>query len=168
VPCIFPEFGIPKRATVRGVVGFLDVVRRAERYLDDEPRVSLRALQREFDLDDAAIEELVEELVDVRRAAVRDGSVLVSLRASATPATLLPHAVDTESRFRTAIDIARAQEARAYELRATIRLARLLALDGRAGEGRAMLAPLYASFTEGFDAPDLRDAWALLADPLAS
>jgi class 3 adenylate cyclase/tetratricopeptide (TPR) repeat protein len=88
---------------VRGVAGFLDVVRRAEAHLEDEPRVSLRALQREFDLDDAAVEELVEELVDVRRVAVRDGSVLVSVRTASMPASALPHAVDTESRELTVL-----------------------------------------------------------------
>lgn len=85
------------------MAGFLDVVRRAETYLENEPRVSLRALQREFDLDDAVVEELVEELVDVRRVAVRDGSVLVSVRAAAMPARTLPHAVDTESRELTVL-----------------------------------------------------------------
>ena len=72
-----------------------------------------------------------------------------------------------ETCFRTAIDIARAQEARPYELRAALRLARLMAATGRADEGRALVAPLYEWFTEGRDAPDLRDARAFLADPLA-
>ena len=72
-----------------------------------------------------------------------------------------------EACFRTAIDIARAQEARPYELRAALRLARLMAATGRADEGRALVAPLYEWFTEGRDAPDLRDARAFLADPLA-
>ena len=79
--------------------GFLDVVRRAAAYLEDESRVSLRALSREFDLDDATLDALVEELVDVRRVAIRDGAVLVSTRAAAPPpASTLPGAVDTECR----------------------------------------------------------------------
>lgn len=85
------------------VAGFLDVVRRAEAHLEREPRVSIRALRREFDLDDDAVEALVEELVDVRQVAVRDGSVLVSLRAVSMPASVLPHAVDTESRDLTVL-----------------------------------------------------------------
>jgi predicted ATPase len=48
------------------------------------------------------------------------------------------------------------------ELRATTSLARLLAGHGRRDDARARLAPLYAWFTEGFDAPDLVDAKALL------
>ena len=67
--------------------GFLDVVRRAAAYLEDEPRVSLRALSREFGLDDAALEELARELVEVRRVAIIDGAVLVSTRAAASPPT---------------------------------------------------------------------------------
>ena len=69
-----------------------------------------------------------------------------------------------EACFRTAIDVAHAQEARPYELRAAIHLARLLAVAGRAEEGRALVAPLYEWFTEGLDARDLRDARALLGD----
>ena len=59
-------------------MSFLDVVRRARAYLEEQRRVSLRALRREFELDDPGLDELVEELVDVQRVAVRDGtSVLV-------------------------------------------------------------------------------------------
>jgi len=57
-------------------MSFLDTVERAKAYLERQGRVSLRALKREFDLDDAALEELVEELVDVQSVAVSDGKVL--------------------------------------------------------------------------------------------
>jgi predicted ATPase len=67
-----------------------------------------------------------------------------------------------ESAFRTAIEVARAQQARWWELRATVSLARLLRDTGRRDEGRAMLAEIYGWFTEGFDTPDLKDAKALL------
>jgi predicted ATPase len=67
-----------------------------------------------------------------------------------------------ESSFRTAIEIARKQEAKSLELRATTSLARLLAKQGNRREARAMLAPLYGWFTEGFDTLDLKDAKALL------
>jgi predicted ATPase len=56
--------------------------------------------------------------------------------------------------------------ARLQELRAATSLARQLARRGRAAEGRALLAPLYGSFTEGFGARDLVEAKALL-DELA-
>jgi hypothetical protein len=60
-------------------VGFLDTVRRAAVLLRDEGRVSERALRREFDLDDQDLDDLVEELVEVRGVATRDGDVLVAV-----------------------------------------------------------------------------------------
>jgi len=67
-----------------------------------------------------------------------------------------------EKCFRTAIEVARAQSGKLYELRATVSLARLLSKQGKHDEARAMLAAIYHWFTEGFDAADLRDAKALL------
>jgi predicted ATPase len=64
--------------------------------------------------------------------------------------------------FRTAIEIARRQSARLAELRATTRLARLLAKQGRSDEARALLAEIYGWFTEGFGTRDLKNAKALL------
>jgi predicted ATPase len=70
--------------------------------------------------------------------------------------------VESERRLRTAIDIARRQSARLFELRATVSLARLLRDTNRRDEVRAMLAEIYNWFTEGFDTADLKDAKALL------
>jgi predicted ATPase len=64
--------------------------------------------------------------------------------------------------FRDAIDLARRQSAKSWELRATMSLARLLAGQGRRDEARAMLSDIYNWFTEGFDTADLKDAKALL------
>ena len=61
-----------------------------------------------------------------------------------------------------AIEIARRQNARSAELRATTSVARLLAKHGHRDEARAMLAEIYGWFTEGFDTADLKDAKALL------
>ena len=66
--------------------------------------------------------------------------------------------------FRTALAIAREQGTRGYELRAATSLARLWGEQGRRDEARELLAPLYASFTEGFDTADLKDTKALLAE----
>jgi len=74
---------------------------------------------------------------------------------------------ESEMRFRQAIEIARRQEARSWELRATMSLARLLDKQGRRDEARTMLAEIYNWFTEGFDTRDLKDANALL-DELVS
>jgi tetratricopeptide (TPR) repeat protein len=67
-----------------------------------------------------------------------------------------------EADFREAIALAQKMGAKAWELRATTSLARLLAKQGRRAEARTMLAEIYGWFTEGFDTADLKDAKALL------
>jgi tetratricopeptide (TPR) repeat protein len=67
-----------------------------------------------------------------------------------------------EADFREAIALAQKMGAKAWELRATTSLARLLAKQGKRGQARAMLAEIYSWFTEGFDTADLKDAKALL------
>lgn len=64
--------------------------------------------------------------------------------------------------FRTAIEVARKQDAKSFELRASKSLARLLDKHGRRDDARTMLAKLYGEFTEGFDYADLREAQSLL------
>jgi predicted ATPase len=70
--------------------------------------------------------------------------------------------VEAERCLRTAIDVARRQSAKLFELRATVSLVRLLRESDRRNEARAMLAEIYNWFTEGFDMPDLKNAKALL------
>jgi predicted ATPase len=70
--------------------------------------------------------------------------------------------LQAEASFRTALAIARGQGTRGYELRAATSLARLWLKQGRRGEAHDLLAPVYDSFTEGFDTADLKDAKALL------
>jgi predicted ATPase len=69
-------------------------------------------------------------------------------------------------RARAAIALAQKMNAKAWELRATTSLARLLARDGRRDEARTMLSRIYNWFSEGFDTADLKDAKSLL-DELA-
>jgi tetratricopeptide (TPR) repeat protein len=75
--------------------------------------------------------------------------------------------VKAERCLRTAIDVARRQGARFFELRATVSLARLLRDTDRRDEARAMLSDIYNWFSEGFDTADLKDAKVLL-DQLAA
>ena len=82
------------------------------------------------------------------------GELLLQQNASSGPAA--------QQCFRTAVDIARKQHAKSWELRATTSLARLLAKQDHRDEARAMLAEIYNWFTEGFDTADLKDAKALL------
>ncbi|HEX9438663.1 MAG TPA: hypothetical protein VF909_03230 [Roseiflexaceae bacterium] len=71
-------------------------------------------------------------------------------------------AIEAEAWFHRAIEVARRQRARSFELRATVSLSKLLRSRGRQAEARPMLAKIYTWFTEGFDTPDLIEARALL------
>jgi tetratricopeptide (TPR) repeat protein len=73
---------------------------------------------------------------------------------------------EAQAAFEEALRVARRQQAKSYELRAAISLARLRGEQGRRAEARDLLAPVYGWFTEGFDTADLKDARALL-DQLA-
>jgi predicted ATPase len=69
---------------------------------------------------------------------------------------------EAEECFQRAIKIARQQQAKSLELRAAMSLSRLWRQQGKRDEARALLAPIYAWFTEGFDTADLQEAKALL------
>ncbi len=71
---------------------------------------------------------------------------------------------EVETWLRRALDVARRQEARSLELRAATSLARLWHHQGKHAEAHDLLAPVYDWFTEGFDAPDLKEAKALLEE----
>ncbi|HEV8717506.1 MAG TPA: hypothetical protein VGX03_32380, partial [Candidatus Binatia bacterium] len=71
---------------------------------------------------------------------------------------------EVEACFLKAIDIARRQQAKSLELRATTSLARLWQQQGKREEARQMLAEIYGWFTEGFDTADLKDAKTLLEE----
>ena len=72
------------------------------------------------------------------------------------------NAAEAQKCFERAIEIARKQSAKSFELRATVSLARLFRDIGRRDEARTMLADIYGWFTEGFDTADLKDAKAML------
>jgi predicted ATPase len=69
---------------------------------------------------------------------------------------------EAENCFLAALEVARMQEAKWWELRTTVSLARLLRDTGRRDEARLLLAEIYNWFTEGFDLPDLKEGKALL------
>ncbi len=82
------------------------------------------------------------------------GELLLMLDAEAS---------DVEAALLRAISIARAQQSRSLELRATMSLARLWITQHRSDDARQQLSDLYAWFTEGFETPDLQAARLLLA-----
>jgi class 3 adenylate cyclase/tetratricopeptide (TPR) repeat protein len=109
-----------------------------------------RALSTSVRADDHASEA---ELYRIR------GELLLASKSSLAP--------EAERCFLDAIAIARRQNARSWELRATTSLAKVLDQQGKRDEARAMLSEIYNWFSEGFDTADLMDAKALL-DELAT
>jgi predicted ATPase len=77
-----------------------------------------------------------------------------------------PDAAKAEKYFERALTVARKQQAKSWELRAAMSMARLWRDQGKRDEARELLAPVYGWFTEGFDTRDLKEAKALL-DELA-
>ena len=69
---------------------------------------------------------------------------------------------EAEACFEQALEIARRQSAKSFELRAAMSLGRLWQQQGKKKEARQLLMDVYDWFTEGFDTPDLQDAKALL------
>jgi predicted ATPase len=69
-----------------------------------------------------------------------------------------------EACFHQALDIARRQQAKSWELRAAMSLSRLWQRQGKCSAARDLLAPIYGWFTEGFDTADLQEAKALLEE----
>ena len=111
------------------------------------------------------IEESLIQLDDASQIVERTGERWFAAELSRHKGRLLArqgHSEAAEEHYRKALVIAAEQEAKLWELRAAMSLARLWRDRGREAEARDLLAPVYGWFTEGFDTPDLRDAKALL------
>jgi predicted ATPase len=76
--------------------------------------------------------------------------------------SLQPDAAKAKACFERALAVARAQQAKSWELRAAMSMARLWRDQGKRHQARALLARVYGWFTEGFDTLDLQQAKALL------
>ncbi len=75
-----------------------------------------------------------------------------------------PDAAKAEAHFERALVVARYQQAKSWELRAAMSLARLWRDQGKPQQARELLAPVYGWFTEGFDTRDLKEAKVLLEE----
>jgi hypothetical protein len=95
-----------------------------------------------------------EQLAQIRSPALRQRADLLAHSNADASAT--------DAAYRVAIECARSQGARYYELQAAAPFARWLKSQGRAAEAQTLLAEIYGWFTEGFDAPALSEAKALL------
>jgi predicted ATPase len=71
---------------------------------------------------------------------------------------------EAEAYFERALAVARRQQAKSWELRAAMSLARLWRDQGKPQQAHELLAPVYGWFTEGFHTRDLKDAKALLEE----
>ena len=78
-----------------------------------------------------------------------------------------PDPEKAEAYFDRALSVARQQQAKSWELRAAMSMARLWRDQGKPQQARELLTPVYGWFTEGFDTLDLKEAKALL-DELAT
>jgi predicted ATPase len=106
---------------------------------------------------------LAEALAVAHRMGDRWGEAeLYRLQGELVLKQSLDQAAAAEGCFQQALAIARCQQARAWELRAAMSLSRLWQRQGKRAAARALLAPIYGWFTEGFDTADLQDAQALL------
>ncbi len=99
----------------------------------------------------------LEASVKKRKSKVKSGKLQVP-----NPQHPTLSSQEAEACFHKAIEIARQQQAKSLELRATVSLARLWQRQGRRHAARNMLSEIYNWFTEGFDTKDLQEAKALL------
>jgi predicted ATPase len=75
-----------------------------------------------------------------------------------------PEKAKAEEYFDRALEVSRKQQAKSWELRAAMSMARLWRSRGKPQQARELLAPVYGWFTEGFDTRDLKEAKALLEE----
>ena len=75
-----------------------------------------------------------------------------------------PDAAKAQAYFEHALSVARQQQAKSWELRVAMSMARLWRDQGKVQQARELLAPVYGWFTEGFDTRDLKEAKALLEE----
>ena len=105
------------------------------------------------------------QLDDALQVVERSGERLLVAELNRQRGQLLQrqgHTEAAEELYCKALSIAQEQEAKLWELRAVVSLARLQRDQGRTAEARDLLAPIYGWFTEGFGTPDLREAKAVL------
>jgi predicted ATPase len=121
-----------------------------------------QAQQRQGQVSEAEV-TLTDALEWVRRTGERYYEAeLLRHRGELLLAGAQPDLATAEWCLAEALETARDQQARMWELRAVMSRARLLRGQGRGAEAHDLLAPVYGWFTEGFDTADLKDAKALL------
>jgi predicted ATPase/class 3 adenylate cyclase len=151
------------RAAGAAVFGTHNLTLLAEAYdAVGEPAAGLATLAEALDL----VEETEERFWEAEIYRLKGELLLKVAGAGRSRSAVegMPDAESPEGCFLTAIAIARRQEGKSLELRATVSLARLWQLQGKKDQARHMLADIYGWFTEGFDTVDLQQAQALLQE----
>jgi predicted ATPase len=92
------------------------------------------------------------------------GAELYRLKGALLQQQAVPEAAQAAACFHQALDVARQQQAKSWELRAAMSLARLWQSQDKRTEARQVLDEVYRWFTEGFDTADLQEARALLVE----
>jgi predicted ATPase len=112
---------------------------------------------------EAGLQTLAEVLALVDQTQERSCEAeLYRLQGELLLARSAEHDTEAEAHFHQALDVARHQQAKSWELRAAMSLSRLWQEQGKRAEAHELLTPIYGWFTEGFDTKDLQEAKALL------
>jgi len=126
------------------------------------------ALMAEALGNESRAEEALNVLAEALAVASKNGDLMYEAEIHRLKGELLlgssANRSEAESCFRRAIEIARRQQAKSWELRAVTSLSRLLQNQGKNEEAHQMLAEIYGWFAEGFDTADLKDAKTLLEE----
>jgi predicted ATPase len=118
------------------------------------------AVLRQFDDARRCISEAMKAIETTReRSCEAEVNRVTGEIALMTPG---PDTAKAQAHFDRALTVARQQQAKSWELRASMSLARLWRDQGKVQQAHELLAPVYGWFTEGFDTRDLREAKALL------
>jgi predicted ATPase len=133
------------RCYLSGIIGYLAYAQATM----GQPKEGLRTLDEAL----LFVEEADERHWEAELFRCRGKLLLMDGDGAASEASLLK-----------AIDVARRQDAKSWELRATTDLARLWQRKGKGKEAKQVLAPVYGWFTEGFDTQDLKESKALLEE----
>jgi len=127
---------------------------------------SLARAYAELDQFDDAWPCIREAMATVDRNKERWCEAEVSRMAGELALSSEPDAAKAEAHFERALAVARNQQAKSWELRVAMSMARLWRDQGKRRQAHDLLAPVHGWFTQGFDTLDLREARALL-DELA-
>ena len=127
--------------------------------------VLLAEIEDELGRIDHALAILDDALADAERTGQHHFDAELHRQSGAILLRKTPNDVTAaEAAFMRAIEVARSQQTRTFELRAAMGMARLWRDQGKVSEARELLAPVYGWFTEGFDTRDLKEAKALLEE----